>query len=134
MIQLLPIFFVALAHCETRGEKNPDIAIGSDGMSVGRYQLVSVYVMDVNRILRLQGHPEKQYQLEDRTDPAKAEEMIRIYLGYYGPLKEKAFGRELEPWELALIHHYGPTAWTRVKSADSDAYSRRFQARYDRGL
>ena len=133
MIQLVPLFFAALAHCETRGSVNPDTAIGADGRSVGRYQLTAIYVADVNRILKLKGHPEQQYQLADRTDLVKSEEMIRVYLGYYAPIRERTLGRPMLPWELAMIHHMGPSVRLGA-SSDEDHYSRTFERRYARGL
>jgi len=109
IMELSMLFLMGIAHCETRGEKDPDHAIGKDFLSFGRYQITAQYLNDVNRISG------KHFTMDDCYDPVKSQEMMEIYLGYYVQRAERRTGRLLEPWEIALIHRHGPRGYERGK-------------------
>lgn len=107
MMKLTAIFLLAIAHCETRGEKKPDLAVGGDHRSVGRYQITQIYLADANRFMGT------NYNILDMTYPDKAESVMLAYLTHYVRQAEEKRGYELEDWEVALIHHHGPNGWKR---------------------
>ena len=85
-------------------------AVGDDGKAVGAYQLHTIYVDDVNRIICA-----KAFLYADRTDTVKARQMTAIYLKHYGGTFE----------EMARKHNGGPQGhrkpetlayWEKVKN------------------
>lgn len=105
MKELTAVFLLGIAHCETRGERDPVRAVGRDGLSFGVYQITDVYREDVNRVSG------RGYVREDCFDPVKSGEMVGIYLRHYAT--EARLGHEPEMVEMALIHHHGPGGWRR---------------------
>ncbi len=55
---------------------------GNHPGSLGPYQLKMIYVIDVNRILKLQGS-DMRFKGPDRHDKGLSEEMIQICWGHY---------------------------------------------------
>jgi hypothetical protein len=104
---LTAVFFRAIAYCETRGERQPDLAVGADGLSFGRYQITRTYMEDVNRISG------RKYTRRDCFNPSTAEEMITIYLNHYATAKR--LGRHPTMVDMALIHHHGPDGWRQAE-------------------
>lgn len=103
VLELTTAFFLSLAHCETRGEGNPDTAVNPAHDSYGRYQITDVYRNDVNRIAHT------SYTREDCFNKAKSEEMIRIYMAHY--CTQERLGRIPVLEDAARIHHLGPNGW-----------------------
>jgi len=112
---LTAAFFLGIAHCETRGEADPDRAAGWDKLSFGRYQITDGYREDVNRIAGT------TYTREDCFNPETSRKMMEIYLGHYAT--EGRLGHVPHYWEIGLIHHHGPNGWKR---GPEDHYARTF--------
>lgn len=96
-----------IAHIESGGENFP--LTGDGGRAVGKFQLHTIYVDDVNRILGA-----TNYQYADRWNPKRSEQMTRIYLAHWGA------GDRLKPvdtidWciKLAQVHQGGPRGHLR---------------------
>lgn len=60
-----------------------DKARNSKSSAAGRFQMLKVYVDEVNRLCG-----KKMYRYKDRFDARKAREMFDIYQGYYNPEKD----------------------------------------------
>jgi len=88
--------------------ENNDHAVGDNGNAVGRYQLWRTYVDDVNRISH------KNFSYDDRRDPVKAREMVRIYLRHYGRVYERRTGKQATSEVLARIHNGGPRGYQKT--------------------
>ena len=88
-------------------------AVGDRGQAVGIAQTWKVAVDDVNRILG-----KKAYVYEDRLDPQKSREMIKIYLSHYGRAYQRATGRKADEEALARIWNGGPKGWAKGKTAE----------------
>jgi hypothetical protein len=101
----------AIRHVES---SNGAHTVGDNGKAIGDYQLWTVYVDDVNRILKT-----KKYTYKDREDSKKSREMTRIYLNYYA--------RHHKLTDLATIsrlHNGGPNGH---KNKATLAYAKKIQ-------
>ena len=116
IVALLP----ALAMIESG---NNPAAIGDNGHAVGIYQLHEVYVDDANIISG------QNYTYADRLNPEKSQEMVHIYLNYYGIRYERLTGKPVTAEVLAAIHNGGPDGW---KKPSSQAYAERVVALMER--
>jgi hypothetical protein len=96
--------YEAIAIVESQGNDN---AVGDKGKAIGRYQLWEVYVLDVNRISK------KKYCSDDRKDPAKSLEMVKIYTGYYCERYTRLTGKEATAETIARVHNGGPNGWKK---------------------
>lgn len=113
-----PEVFKALAAQESRGEKNPDAAVGDNGASLGRYQIQYAYWVDAvekNPGLKARGY-------EAVKDPRYAEEIIKAYARRWAPK-----GATLQ--DVIRIHNGGPKGYLR---SSTEAYWKQFKARLDR--
>lgn len=63
--------------------RNDDTAKSEKSSAAGRFQMLRIYVVEVNRILG-----EKRYSESDRHNPNKAREMFDIYQAYHNPNKD----------------------------------------------
>lgn len=97
-----------------------DYSIGDGGNAIGRFQIWPCYVNDVNRILGYNA-----FTLNDRKDPEKALQMIKIYTEYYGKRYERITGKKVTAEIIARLHNGGPNGfqkqctlkyWHKVKS------------------
>ena len=80
---------IAIATVESSNDPN---AYNVKEAAAGLYQIRPIYLRDVNRILRHQ-----RYKLADRYDPARAREMVCVYLRHYGKNKSlEDIGRKLK--------------------------------------
>lgn len=126
-MQLTLSFFLAVAHCETRGEADPDHCRTWDG-SFGRYGIRQIYLDDANEWLRQHGR--QTYTLREMADPRKAEIVMQAYMDRWVPRAERIEGRSLEEWEVALIHHHGgPNGWKRGKTDHYAVEFNKFKAK-----
>lgn len=82
--------------------------------AIGVYQIWKSYVDDVNRISK-----DKKFTYQDRYDKKKSEEMVKIYLEYYGKRYERLTGKKVTDEILAKIHNGGPNGW---KNKNTDKY------------
>ena len=88
------------AICQVESGQN-DRAVNRKSSAAGRYQMLRVYVDEVNRIIG-----KKKYKYGDRMDPERAREMFNIYQGYYNPEKDI---------EKAIILHRGKKSLKYIK-------------------
>lgn len=96
--------FTAIATVESNGN---DYAVGDRGRAIGRYQLWKVYVDDVNRIAGT------SYTYADRTDPEKALQMVKIYIGHYAARYERLTGKTATDEVKARLHNGGPNGYKK---------------------
>ena len=80
--------------------------------ATGIVQIRMSALADVNRIARSMGLV-VQYKPSDRLDPAKAREMWRLYLAYYGECYAEETGRQPSYQVYARIWNGGPTGWRK---------------------
>lgn len=86
----------AIRMQETRGEKNPDAAVGDNGNSIGAYQIQKSYWIDA-----VEKNPHlKERGYEAVKDPAYAEQIIIAYMTRYAP--------DWKPETILRIHNKGP--------------------------
>ena len=81
---------------ETRGEKNPDVAVGDNGDSIGAYQIQKSYWQDAvekNPTLKKRGY-------EAVKDREYAEQVIIAYMTRHAP--------DWKPETILRIHNGGP--------------------------
>lgn len=79
--------------------------------SKGKLQITKSFVRDVNRVSG------KKYDIIDRLDFGKSCEMATIWLSYYQPLAEKATGRKLNEYDLAVMYRTGLVGFLRGDGA-----------------
>ena len=82
-------------------------AVGDKGAAVGVYQLHRGYIKDVNRIYGTRFTP------EDRWDPIKSHQIVRLYLAHYGRVYTRVTGKPVTCETLARIHNGGPKGWRK---------------------
>lgn len=102
-------FLTAIAIVESNKNDN---AVGDNGNAVGRYQIWKAYVDDVNRILKL-SKSTTRFNYNDRRDPVKAAQMVRIYMSHYGKRYKKVTGKNPTLEVYARIHNGGPNGWKK---------------------
>ncbi len=85
-----------------------DSAIGDGGNAIGRYQIWPCYVKDVNRILGYNA-----FTLNDRKDPEKALQMVKVYTEYYGKRYERITGKKVTDEIIARLHNGGPNGFRK---------------------
>lgn len=73
---------MVIAICMAESEMN-DTAKNPTSSASGRFQMLTGYVDDVNRICG-----KKKYTYDDRFNPVKAREMFDIVQGHYNPEKD----------------------------------------------
>jgi len=101
----------AISYVESR---HNDRAVNVKEDAVGRYQIQQAYFYEAQRICEITGRP-FNYTLEDRKDPAKAKEIVRIYLNFWGRQYKKA--KKAEPTaEVYFKIHNGHAFWKHRKS------------------
>ena len=110
MNDLLAILLPALAIVESSG--NPK-AVNAKENACGLYQIRPIYLADVNRILG-----KEAYTLDDRFDPQKSAEIVKIYLTHYGKVYQKQTGKTPTLEVLARIHNGGPSGWKKESTKD----------------
>lgn len=96
------------AICQVESRQN-DRAVNRKSSAAGRYQMLRVYVDEVNRIIG-----KKKYKYRDRMDPVKAREMFNIYQGYYNPERDI---------DKAIILHRGKRSWKYIKEVKQNMKS-----------
>lgn len=89
---------------------NRNTVIGDNGKSVGRFQISKAYIDDVNRFLK---NKKIRYSYEDRNDPIKSREIVRVYLIEYGKHYSKVTGKIPSIEVYARIHNGGPSGWKK---------------------
>ena len=92
---------------------NKDNAVNVKEAAVGRYQIRPGYLKEVNRIQGMRKGALYQYQ--DRLDPVKARQMVRIYLVFWGEQYRKVTGKAPTDEVYAKIHN-GHAFWTKGQS------------------
>lgn len=86
----------AIRKQETRGEKNPNAAVGDNGDSIGAYQIQKPYWIDA-----VEKNPHlKERGYEAVKDPEYAEQVIIAYMTRYAP--------NWKPETILRIHNGGP--------------------------
>lgn len=85
--------------------------------AIGGYQIRPIYVREVNRILALK-KVDKTYVHEDARNDRIAQQMIFIYLKFWGDKYEKEMGRKPDASVLGRIHNGGPTGWKKSATLD----------------
>ena len=94
----------AIGEVESR---NRDTAVGDHGKAVGRYQIHVEAIEDVNRICGT------NYTPEDRSDPAKAREILEAYIAHWAAHYERTQGKPATDEIRARIWNGGPNGWRR---------------------
>ena len=115
----------AIAQVESNGD---DSAIGDNGKAVGRFQIWKTYVDECNRISNIKKLG-KTFTYEDRLNPEKSEEMVIIYLSFWGNQYERKTKQTATLEVLAKIHN-GHAFWNRSKSDPKNAKYFRNLERY----
>ena len=116
-VQNLPAGFLdRLAALESGGD---DSAVNSAEDAHGRWQVRAGYLHDGT------AEAGTSYALDEMHDPAKAETIVRAYLGRYGRAFAARAGRAPTAEELARIHNGGPRG---AESPRTLAYARAFAA------
>ena len=105
-----------LAALESGGD---DAAVNAAEDAHGRWQVRAGYLADGN------AEAGTSYALDEMHDPAKAETIVRAYLGRYGRAFAARAGRAPTAEELARIHNGGPRG---AESPRTLAYARAFAA------
>lgn len=95
--------------CQVESGNNPN-AVGDNGKSFGIAQIQKICVDDVNRILRLK-KSEKRFNYEDRKSVSKSQEMMKIYVEFYGRQYAKETGMKPTDKVLSRIWNGGPHGW-----------------------
>ena len=86
----------AIRKQETRGEKNPNAAVGDNGDSIGAYQIQKSYWIDA-----VEKNPHlKERGYEAVKDREYAEQIIIAYMTRYAP--------DWKPETILRIHNKGP--------------------------
>lgn len=83
-----------------------DNAKNKTSSACGRFQMLRVYVDEVNRI-----KGKKVYSYNDRFDPLKAREMFEIYQQHYNPSKDI---------DRAIVLHRGKVSKKYIKKVKSE--------------
>lgn len=83
-----------------------DNAKNKTSSACGRFQMLRVYVDEVNRI-----KGKRTYSYNDRFDPLKAREMFEIYQQHYNPNKDI---------DRAIILHRGKVSEKYIKKVKSE--------------
>lgn len=98
-------FLTAVAGMESNGipESRRNSVVGDHGNAVGRYQLWTVYVDDVNAWRRQHGLP--QFSYSDRSNRLKSEAIVITYMLRYH--------RSLKVTDALRLHNGGPN-WRRM--------------------
>jgi hypothetical protein len=86
-----------------------DNAKNKTSSACGRFQMLRVYVDEVNRI-----KGKKVYSYNDRFDPLKAREMFDIYQQHYNPNKDI---------DKAIVLHRGKVSEKYIKKVKSEMYN-----------
>lgn len=115
-IALAPLF-AAIAQIESENGRT----------SENVYQLSAQYVADVNRIAALTNQ-NVAFADSDVRDRAKAEQMMCIYLSFYGARYLRQTGKTPTLETLARIHNGGPNGW---KAYSTKRFMRRILAVLD---
>lgn len=110
--------YSAIAEVESN---NNDFAYNAKEDAAGRYQIRMIYLEDVNRINKT------HYTSDDRFDPVKSLEMVRIYTTHYASVYSKRTGNPITDEVIARIHNGGgyrgalkastEKYWKKVKKA-----------------
>lgn len=105
---LLMLIF-AIHGVESTYGKDPDCR-GNE------YQITRVFVDECNRIAKL-NHSPLRFTYADRCDRLRSQEMMMVYLSFYGEVYRKHFyGREPSVKFYALVYHLGWTGWIRWRN------------------
>lgn len=92
-------------------------AIGDGGKAIGMAQIHKVCVDDVNRIQKIKEAKLKRklprFTYDDRKNPTKSKEIMRIYLSWYGANYERNTGKIATPEILSKIWNGGPNGWKK---------------------
>jgi len=108
----------SLVKVETGGDRTK---IGNAG-EIGILQILPCVIDDVNNLVE----HKKTYVIDDALDDAKAKEICRKYLGYWGAVYQKREGMKVTDQILSRIWNGGPTGykkyatvcyWTKVNKA-----------------
>lgn len=111
MDELIKIMFTVLLLAENSSVDN------KEENAIGLYQMRPIYVEDVNRILKLWKDP-REFVHEDARDAKKAQEMIKVYLTYYGNKHRIHVGRMPTARILGRIHNGGPKGYTKSSTIE----------------
>jgi len=103
MEQLIEAMLTVLLLCENSHVDNKKES------AIGKYQIRPIFVEDVNRIIG-----EDVYTHEDARDKTKAQNMIRIYLVYYGNRYKERTGLAPDAEVLARIFNGGPIGCNKL--------------------
>lgn len=104
----------AIRKQETRGEKNPDAAVGDNGDSIGAYQIQYSYWLDAvekNPSLKKRGYD----AVKDRE---YAEQVIIAYMTRYAP--------NWKPETILRIHNGGPVGYKKKSTVKYWRESRQY--------
>ena len=96
--------FAAMRQVESFDGREP---IGDKGRSRGVYHIQACYLADVNRVYGT------RFTLNDRDNPVKAHQIVRLYLAHYGRVYTKVTGKPVTCEILARIHNGGPEGWRK---------------------
>lgn len=99
-----------LVHAICMVESGCDDSARNPKSSVsGRFQMLKIYVDEVNRI-----KGKRAYSYNDRLNPTKAREMFEIYQQHYNPNKDI---------DKAIVLHRGKVSEKYIKKVKSEMYN-----------
>lgn len=113
--------YEAIAEIESNTNDN---AVNVKEDAVGRYQIRPIYVEDVNRISGM------DFTLEDRKDPKRALEMVKIYTSHYGKIYTDRTGLPVTDEVIARIHNGG--SWKGAVKECTEKYWRKVKTALDK--
>lgn len=98
-----------LAWQETRDLPDPWSAVGDNGLAVGKYQMHTGAVADVNSVYR----PRTPYSYADRSDPVRGELLTIGYLHILRTRFQRLYRRDPTPEEYCKLWRYGMRGYLR---------------------
>lgn len=113
--------YEAIAEIESNTNDN---AVNVKEDAVGRYQIRPIYVEDVNRISGM------NFTLEDRKNPKRALEMVKIYTSHYGKIYTDRTGLPVTDEVIARIHNGG--SWRGAVKECTEKYWRKVKTVLDK--
>jgi len=120
MDTMIAILIPVLVQVESGGDSN---AYNSAENAAGILQIRPIYLQDVNRIIG-----KEVYSLNERFNPEKSAQMVRIYLTHYGKRYKRITGKPATLEILARIHNGGPDGWKKISTA---AYAAKVKSIYE---
>lgn len=87
------------------------------------YQITRLFVDECNRIAKL-NHSPLRFTYADRCDRLRSQEMMMVYLSFYGEVYTRHFGHKPDVKFYALVYHLGWTGYLRYHARRENQVAR----------